>query len=371
MTDENPPVTTEARHEANRRGVQSAAHLDFHSDNAAGAHPAVLAAMLAAAGPEPRGYDADPFSARLDAAFAALFETPCRVFAVPSGTAANALALAACVPPWGAIWAHDAAHVEVDEAGAIPFFSGGASLLLAPGDHGRLSVATLAAAAARRRNDIHQTAPAALTLTQATESGTVYTPAEVAALAGWARANGCRVHMDGARFANAVAHLGCTPAELTWRAGVEVLSFGTIKNGGMSAEAIVVFAADLAQTLPQRRKRAGMMPSKGRFAAAQLLAMIDDGVWLANARAANAGAALLAAAAPHRLLHPVQANEVFVALTAAERATLRAQGFAFYDWEDAGPDAARLVVRWDQPPAAITALAAALAALPFCAVAPA
>lgn len=338
--------------------------MDFASDNAAGAHPAIVEAVAAAAGPEPEAYESDRISARLDGVFSELFGAPVRVFPVPSGTAANALALAAAVPPWGGVWAHAEAHIEVDEAGAVPFFTGGAVPLLVPGAHGRLSVEALEAAAARRRGDVHQVVPAALSLTQATEAGTVYAPAEVAALAGWARARGLFVHMDGARLANAIAHLGCHPAEVTWRAGVDVLSFGCIKNGGMASDAIVVFRAELARTLPVRRKRAGMMPSKGRFAAAQLIAHVEGGLWLELAARANAGAARLAAAAGARLLHPCCANMLFVRLSAEEKAALRAAGFAFHDWELAGAKAARFVVRWDQDETAIAALAAALAALP-------
>ncbi len=337
--------------------------MDFISDNAAGVHPAVLAAVVQAAPAVTQGYDADAWSNRLDAAFSELFDTPTRAFAVPSGTAANALALAAAVPPFGGIWCHAAAHIEVDEAGAVPFFTGGASLILVDAPHGKLTVDALDAAAARRRADVHQVQPAALSITQATEAGTVYTPDEVSALADCAHARALAVHMDGARFANAVAHLGCHPADIANRAGVDLLSFGCIKNGGMSAEALLVFNPALAASLPVRRKRAGMMPSKGRFAAAQLLAMLENGVWLQNARAANAGAQLLARAASTRLLHPPQANELFLHLTPAERALLREQGFHFYDWEQDGPDAARLVVRWDQSPAAIAALADALGRL--------
>ena len=345
------------------RAARTALQMDFLSDNAAGVHPAVLAAVAAAAPAQAAGYDADPWSEQLDSAFSALFDTPTRAFALPSGTAANALALAAAVPPFGGVWCHAAAHIEVDEAGAVPFFTGGATLFLVDAPHGKLTVDALEAAAARRRGDVHQVQPAAVSLTQATEAGTVYTPAEVAALAGWAHARGLHVHMDGARFANAVAHLGCHPADIAARAGVDLLSFGCIKNGGMSAEALLVFDPQLAATIPVRRKRAGMMPSKGRFAAAQLLAMIENGIWLENARAANAGARALASLAATRLLHPVESNELFIRLTHAERETLRSGGFAFYDWEQDGPDAARLVVRWDQPPTAIAALADALGRL--------
>jgi len=338
--------------------------MDFTSDNAAGVHPAVLTAVAAAAGPELVAYDGDRCSARLDGAFSDLFGTAVRAFAVPSGTAANAIAIAAAVPPWGGLYAEAQAHVDVDEAGAIPFYTGGASHLLVPGTHGKLDIPALESAAARRRGDVHQVQAAALTLTQATEAGTVYRPQEVAALAGWAKARGLAVHMDGARFANAVARLGCHPGDVSWRAGVDLLSFGCIKNGGMTSEAILCFTPALAETIPVRRKRAGLMPSKGRFAAAQLLAMIENDVWLENARAANAGADRIAAAIPGRLLHPVEANEVFLRLAPNEREALRAEGFSFYDWELEGPDAARFVVRWDQEPAAIAALAARFAALP-------
>lgn len=338
--------------------------MDFHSDNAAGVHPAVLAAVAEAGPACSAGYDADPWSQRLDETFSDLFGSRVRAFAVPSGTAANGLSLAASVPPWGGIYAHAHAHVEVDEAGAVPFFTHGASHILVPGAHGKLTPEGLDAAAGKRRGDVHQVQPAALTLTNATESGTSYGPDEVAALARWAKARGLKVHMDGARFANALVHHGCTPAELSAGAGVDILSFGCIKNGGMSAEAILVFSEELAATLPVRRKRAGMMPSKGRFAAAQILALIESGAWLDNARAANLAAQRLAKAAPTRLIHPVEANALFLRLSASERASLRETGFGFYDWELDGAEAARFVVRWDQEPAAIEALASALARLP-------
>lgn len=337
--------------------------MDFHSDNAAGVHPAILQAVASAAGAEPAGYDGDRFSARLDAAFSELFERPVKAFAVPSGTAANALGLAAAVPPFGGVWCHSEAHIEVDEAGSVPFYTGGATLMLVPSPAGKLTVEALDEAASRRRGDVHQVQPAALSLTQATECGTVYRPAEVAALADWAKARGLKVQMDGARFANAVQHLGCAPADVTWRAGVDMLSFGCIKNGGMSAEALLFFDPALAETIPVRRKRAGLMPSKGRFAAAQILAMVEDGLWLRIAARSNGGARRLAQAAGGRLLYPVEANELFLRLTAAEREALRAQGFGFYDWELAGPEAARLVVRWDQDESVVERLAAAISAL--------
>ncbi len=337
--------------------------MNFLSDNAAAACDEVLAAVVAANRPTARAYDGDEWSGRLDAVFGDFFGAPCSIFPVSTGTAANALALAAMVPPFGAVVCHRDAHIHVDECGAPEFFTGGAKLLLVDGDHGKLTPAGLDAGLAGHRGDVHQVQARVLSLTQATESGTAYTPAEMAALGDYARARGWRLHVDGARFANALVHLGCHPGDLTWRAGAAALSFGSIKNGGMTAEAIVVFEAALADDLRFRRKRAGQMPSKGRFQAAQLLAMIETGAWQRNARSANAGAAKIGAAAGARLMAPVEANEVFVAL-GEHSAGIRDQGFDFYDWGDAGSGEARLVVAWDTPDAHIEALEAALAKLP-------
>jgi threonine aldolase len=334
----------------------------FLSDNAAAVCPEIMDAVLRANVATDRAYDGDPWSERLDGAFSDFFGTPVRVFPVATGTAANALALACLVPPFGAVVCHREAHIEVDECGAPEFFTGGAKLVLCGGEHAKLTPAGIDAGLASMRGDVHQVQARALSITQATEYGCAYTPDEVAALSAHAKARGWRTHMDGARFANAVVHLGCHPGDVTWRAGVDVLSFGAIKNGGMGAEAIVFFDRDLAAELPFRRKRAGQMPSKGRFRAAELLAYVETGAWERNARAANAGAARLAEAAGERLTHPVEANELFVNLgDAGER--LRAKGFSFYDWGDAGSGEARFVVSWDQAPDDIEALAAELRAL--------
>ena len=212
----------------------------------------------------------------------------------------------------------------------------------------------------RIKPGVHWTQPHAISITNATEYGLVYTPDETAAIGALAKQRGLNFHVDGARFANALVHLGCTPADLTWRAGVDALSFGFIKNGGMGAEALVYFGPDLADAARVRRKRAGHLQSKGRFLAAQLHAMLDGDLWLRNARAANAGAALLGAAAEGRLAHPVESNAVFLKVTPAEAAALRAQGFDFYDWS---PGVVRLVVSWDQGEAAVRPLADAIAAL--------
>ena len=331
----------------------------FISDNAARVSPQVMAALVAANEVD-AAYDGDRYSARLDDAFSQLFETEVAVLWVATGTAANSLALAALCPPFGAILCHEDAHIRNDECGAPGFYTHGAALLALGGEGGKIAPDAIAGAIDAIRPDVHRTHPHALSITNATEYGRVYTPAETAALGDMAKARGLGFHVDGARFANAVAHLGCAPADLTWRAGVDALSFGFVKNGGMSAEALVFFRRELIEDSRYRRKRGGHLQSKGRFLAAQLLAMIEGELWLANARAANAGAAVLASAAAGRLLHPVEANELFIQLTAAEAQSLRDQGFVFYDW---GDDAARLVVSWDQPEREVTALGQAIAAL--------
>lgn len=332
----------------------------FFSDNAAPVAPAVLAA-LAEANTLDTAYDGDRWSQALDARFSALFETEVRVLWVPSGTAANCLALAALCPPHGGVICHRDAHIQNDEGGAPEFYTHGAKLILADGPGAKLTPAAIEAVAGAIRNDVHQVQPHAISITNATEYGRVYTPDEVAAIGATARTRGLGLHMDGARFANAVAHLGCSPAALTWQAGVDALSFGFIKNGGMSAEALVFFRTELADVARYRRKRAGLLFSKGRYLAAQLLAMLAEDRWLDHARAANAGAARLAAAAgPARLVHPVEANEVFLKVTPAEAAALRAQGFDFYDW---APGEIRLVTAWDQDAAVVAPLADAIAAL--------
>jgi threonine aldolase len=331
----------------------------FFSDNAAPVCQQVLDA-IAAANRVDTAYDGDALSRSLDGAFSALFETPVAALWVSTGTAANALALAALCPPHGSIVTHADAHIQNDECGAPEFYTHGAKLLLAAGEGAKLTPASVGALLEATRDDVHQAQPAALSITNATEYGLVYTPEEVGALSALAKSRGLGVHMDGARFANAVAHLGCHPADLTWRAGIDILSFGFVKNGGMFAEALIFFRPEQAAATRYRRKRGGHLFSKGRYAAAQLLAMLKDDLWLANARAANATAAKLAAAAGSRLILPVQANELFLRVSPDEAARLRAAGFDFYDW---GPGEARLVTSWNQPDGEVSALAAAIAAL--------
>lgn len=330
----------------------------FFSDNAAPVHPQVMAA-LSAANHVDTAYDGDALSARLDTAFSRLFERPVEAMWITSGTAANSIALAAYARPWQSVICHEEAHIEVDECGAPALFSGGAKLLLLPGEGAKLDPVTIRHRLSAIRNDVHQVQPAAISITNASEYGLAWQPDEVAAIGAVARDSGLALHMDGARFANAVAYAGCSAADVTWRAGVDVLSFGCVKNGGMNAEALIFFNG-MPAGVKELRKRSGHLQSKGRFLAAQLLAMLDNDLWLDNARQANRAASIIADAAGARLLHPVQANEIFLAMSADEAATLRAAGFDFYDW---GEGAARLVTSWQHGPADVEPLAKAIRSL--------
>jgi len=337
--------------------------LRFFSDNTSSACPEILTAIHAANHGLARAYGDDEWTARLDGALSAHFGTEVRAFAVATGTAANSLALATLSPPYGAIFAHQEAHVACDECGAPGFFSGGAQLALLPGEHGRIAPASFAAALDAHRVDVHTLQPAALSLTQATELGTVYRAHELAQLAAAAHERGLKVHVDGARFANALAFLGCHPGDITWRAGVDVLSFGATKNGALSAEAVVFFDRTLVRDFELRRKRAGHLLSKSRYVAAQLLAYVESGLWQRNAQRTNRLAHSIGRAAGEALLHPVEANEVFLGLGVARRQALRAAGFEFYDWGAESAGEARFVVSWDQPEEDVAALCAALGRL--------
>ncbi len=331
----------------------------FFSDNAAPVHPKVIEA-LDAANVQDTAYDGDAISGRLSSAFSALFGTQVEAMWVATGTAANSLALAALCQPHQGIICHSEAHIEQDEAGAPGFYTGGAKLMLLGGKGAKIAAQDVGNHCATIRDDVHQVQPAALSITNASEYGLIYTPGEVAALSDVCRKHSLGLHMDGARFANAVATLGCDPADVTWKAGVDVLSFGFVKNGAMGAEALIFFDRDLAHETHYRRKRAGHLQSKGRYLAAQILAMLEDDLWLDNARKANAGAQIIAQAAANRLLYPVQANEVFIRLSADEAQSLRDAGFDFYDW---GEGQARLVTSWNQSAADIQPLADAITAL--------
>jgi threonine aldolase len=331
----------------------------FFSDNAAPAHPKVIEAIVASNRID-TAYDGDEWSKRLDSAFSELFETDVRAFWVTTGTAANCLALAALCPPYRGIICHRDAHIEVDEAGAPGFFTGGAKLILLDGPGAKVTPQMVAGACDGIRKDVHQVQAGALSITNATEYGLVYRADEVAALGRLAKERELAFHLDGARLANALATTGESLADMTWRAGVDALSFGFVKNGGLNAEALILFKSELAGEIEVRRKRAGHLLSKGRMMAAQILAMLEDGLWLDNARAANAAAQRLAQAAAHRLVYPVEANEVFLKVADDEAARLTGQGFDFYEW---GSGQIRLVTSWDSDAGAVEKLTAAIAAL--------
>ena len=337
---------------------------NFGSDNVGPADPEVMQAVLAANQGSVGSYGADPWTQRLDRMLNELFETDTVAFPVATGTAANALALSALVPPYGSVYCDEVAHVMNDEAGAPEFFTGGAKLLTLPSPDGRIDPQALARAVTRRRvSGVHQSPAAALSLTQATEWGTCYAPSQVGALSEVAHAHGMHVHMDGARFANAMATLDVSAASVTWRAGVDVLSFGATKNGALAAEVVVFFRPELAADFARRRKRAGHLFSKQRFLSAQLVAYLDDGRWLRNAAAANAAARRLGdglAALPSvALAQPVQANEVFALMPERLIAALEAAGYVFYRWAMRDGDAGsiiRLVCAFDTAASDVDAL---------------
>ena len=337
--------------------------MNFTSDNTSGIAPEILQALADANVGGAAPYGNDSVTAEVNARLQDVFETGLDVFPVATGTAANSLALAAMSPPWGAIYCHREAHINTDECGAPEFYSAGAKLIPLAGGHGKLTPDTLEAALAEASPGfVHQVQPAVLSLTNATEAGTVYAPAEIAALSDIARAHGLAVHLDGARFANALVTMGCTPAEASWKSGVDVLALGATKNGALAAEALVVFNSGLAETLAFRRKRAGHLWSKMRFLSAQLNAYLADDLWLRNAGHANAMAARLAeglAALPGcRLQHPVEANEIFIAIPNAMADALEAEGFQFYRWQPGEPTVLRLVTSFDTAAATVTAFLA-------------
>jgi threonine aldolase len=308
--------------------------MNFASDNTAGIAPKILDAMVRASEGFALGYGNDETTKRVEHRLAELFEHEAAVFLVPTGTAANAIALAQLAPPWGAVFCHAESHIVTDEAGAPEFFGGGLKLVELAGAGGRIAPDTLRAALARYTGHRpHEILPSAVSLTQPTEAGTIYRPEEIARLADIAHERGLAVHMDGARFANALVRLGVTPAELTWKAGVDVLSFGATKGGAMAAEAIIFFDPQRAREMPERRKRGGHLLSKHRFVAAQMDAFLAGDHWLDLARHANGLADRLAsrlAAAGVPPVWPVDANLVFVVLPKVADARLRAAGASYY-----------------------------------------
>ena len=348
----------------------------FVSDNTSPAAPEVMAAVLRANQGHVASYGAEAAMGRVTERLREIFEAPdAAVYLAPTGTAANALALACLCPPWATIYCHRTAHVEEDECGAPEFYTGGAKLTLVDGPHGRIAPESLETAFGfAARAGVHNVQRGPLTLTNATEAGTVYRPEDVARLAAMARRHGLPVHMDGARLANALVSLGCTPAELTWRAGVDVLSFGGTKNGCMGVEAVILFEPARAWEFELRRKRGGHLFSKHRYLSAQMEGYLADDLWRALATQANARAQQLArglAALPGaRLVHPTEANAVFAAWPRSGHRAVRAAGAQYYLWPGHqsldGPDdeplSARLVCNWSTTEGDVEAFLQALGA---------
>ena len=319
----------------------------FASDNYSGICPEAWAALERANLGHAPAYGEDPWTAKAADAFRALFETGCEVFFAFNGTAANALALASLCQSYHSVICVDSAHVETDECGAPEFFSNGSKLLTVPTQGGKLTPGAIRAVA-RDRGDIHFPRPRVVTITQPTETGQVYTLAELRALSATCRDLGLALHMDGSRFANACASLRCSPADMTWRAGVDVLCFGGTKNGMHAGEAVVFFEPKLAEDFGYRCKQAGQLASKMRFLAAPWVGMLESGAWLANAGHGNGCARRFADAVAGlpgvRLLFPVEANAVFLAMPPATMDGLRARGWRFYTFIGGG---ARFMFGWD------------------------
>ncbi|HYH08488.1 MAG TPA: beta-eliminating lyase-related protein [Thermoanaerobaculia bacterium] len=330
--------------------------IDFRSDNTHGASPEVLDALTRANAGQLTSYGGDAVTERVRARCAEIFETEVDVFPVLTGTAGNALSIAAMTPPWGAVFCHDDAHVHRDEMGAPEFFTSGAKLIPLRGEHGKLQPDVLARAIEEIGGEGRTARPSCVSLTNATEAGTVYSAEETRVLCAVARRFGCRVHMDGARFANAVVTADASPADLTWRAGVDVLVFGGTKNGAFAVELIVVFDRTLSAELAIRWHRSGHRSSKMRYLSAQFDGYLD--AWLRNARHANTMARRLAAQLP--ALRPVQANVVFTRFEPGVAARLREEGFLFYDWPLFGDGAVRLVTGWSTKEEDVDALLAAV-----------
>ncbi len=310
--------------------------MNFASDNVYGVHPRILAALADANSGTAPSYGGDDLSKKSEEKLSEVFGKDVRAFLVTTGTAANGLSLAAIAPPYGAVICHAEAHISCDECNSPEFFTGGAKILGLHGPGGKITPPLIEKILKGFIRGEHDPKPAAVSITNATELGTAYSPDEVKAISALIRPRGMKLHMDGARFANAVAGLGCAPADITWKAGVDVMSFGASKNGAMLLEAVVFFDTKLAEDFLYRRMRSGQLVSKSRYLGAQMLAYLRDGLWLDNARKANALARRLAEGLKSckkiRIPNPVQANEVFAVMPRALNDKLLASGAKFYDW---------------------------------------
>ena len=338
----------------------------FTSDNASGAAPEIMAALQRANEGYARSYGADAIMDRVRAQLRTVFDAPeAAVYLAATGIAANALSLALFCPPWGAVFAHPEAHIAVDECGAPEFYTNGAKLVTVDGAHGKMTPATLAQTLGRVGDSVHSVQKGILSITNVTEAGTVYSPAEVAALTAVAKAHGLPCHLDGARFANALAATGATASEMTWKAGIDVVSFGGTKNGCLGVEAVVIFDAAKAWEFELRRKRGGHLFSKHRFLSAQMQAYLTDDLWMRLATHANAMASRLAlgiAKIPQtHLLHPAGANMLFPEWPEGTHDRAEARGANYYRWTaPKGRESARLVASWATTTADVDGLLAAI-----------
>lgn len=336
--------------------------MNFCSDNVTGAAPEILEAIAKANGGAVASYGEDDLTHRVSAGLCDLFEREVDVFLVATGTAANALSLSVMAPPYGAIFCHPDSHIECDECGAPEFYTGGAKLVHLPSDDGKIHAETLRTALEAPDHGVHHVRAAAVSLTQSSEAGTVYSLDEIRAITRLTHQHDLKVHMDGARFANAMAALGCTPAEATWKAGIDILCFGAGKNGALAAEAVVIFDQTLTEAFAYRRKRGGHLFSKMRFLAAQFDAYLADGLWLQLAGNANDAAARLAeglAGIPGAAFrYTVQANEIFVELPEPTIRGLAADGFQFHRWPGEGARLLRLVTAFNTRPEDVDAFIA-------------
>lgn len=325
--------------------------MNFCSDNTSGVSPEILESLSKANTANAMPYGNDDLTARVEKHFNDIFECETTAFLVPTGTAANALALSAISPSYGSIYCHRDSHINCDECGAPEFYTGGAKLITLPGSHGKIHPGELETTLAATSDAVHHTQPAALSVSQASEAGTVYGPAEIHHLSEICKAYGLFFHMDGARFSNALCTTGCSPADLTWKAGVDILCFGATKNGAMNAEAVIFFNKALAKETGFRRKRGGHLFSKMRFLAAQWDAFLSNDLWLKNAQHANEMAQRLKAGLEtipgSELYFPVEANEIFISLPEETLQNIEKAGYRFYRWQDPASPLIRLVTSFD------------------------
>lgn len=339
----------------------------FTSDNASGAAPEIMAAIVTANDGFARSYGSDDLMVAVQSRIRQIFDAPeAAVYLVATGTAANALALSLYCPPWGTVFAHTDAHIALDECGAPEFYTNGAKLIGVDGAHGKMTPDTLTQAIDNiGQGGVHGVQRGMVSITNVTEAGTVYTPAEVAALAAVAKSYGLPCHLDGARFTNALVASNASAADMTWAAGIDILSFGGTKNGCLGVEAVVIFDPAKAWEFELRRKRGGHLFSKHRYLSAQMLAYLTDDLWLRLARHANAMGTRLAGgliAKPGvQMRHPVGANMMFPEWNTGTHAQLESQGAAYYRMNaQAGREAARLVTSWSTNPEDVDAFLAAM-----------